>query len=87
MVKILLDYILLKQAEKYLLKLSKEDQIRIINSLDNLIKNVSNLDIKKLKGRSELRLRVGKYRILLREDHENQLYIITNIGSRGDIYK
>ncbi len=81
------DYILLKKAEKFLLKLPRDEQIRIIQALDDLINNYGNLDIKKLKGRSEFRLRVGKYRILFVEDVDNNLYVITAIGSRGDIYK
>ena len=81
------DYILLKGAEKFLLKLSTNEQTRIIQALDNLVNNPTNIDIKKLKGRPEFRLRVGKYRILFREDIDNNLYVITAIGSRGDIYK
>ena len=81
------DYILLKKAEKFLGKLPRDEQIRIIQALDNLINNYDNLDIKKLKGRLEFRLRVGKYRILFVEDVDNNLYVITAIGSRGDIYK
>lgn len=81
------DYILLKNAEKFLLKLPQNEQIRIIQALDSLLNNATNLDIKKLKGRLEFRLRVGKYRILFIEDTDNSLYIITTIGSRGDVYK
>ncbi len=81
------DYILLKKAEKFLVKLPRDEQIRIIQALDNLINNYDNLDIKKLKGRLEFRLRVGKYRILFVEDVDNNLCVITAIGSRGDIYK
>ncbi|MDR9404329.1 MAG: hypothetical protein RI580_12905 [Halothece sp. Uz-M2-17] len=40
--------------------------------------------IKPLKGRSELRLRVVKYRILFKEDIEKQVYVITVIGSHGN---
>ncbi len=81
------DYILLRQAERYLRKMQTNDKIRIFNALDSLISDASSLDIKSLKGRSEFRLRVGKYRILFREDQENQVYVITSIGSRGDVYK
>ncbi|NJS42280.1 type II toxin-antitoxin system RelE/ParE family toxin, partial [Candidatus Gracilibacteria bacterium] len=35
----------------------------------------------------ELRLRVDKYRILFIEDRENQVYVVTAINSRGDVYK
>ena len=81
------DYILLKNAEKFLLKLPQNEQRRIIQALDSLLNNATNLDIKKLKGRLEFRLRVGKYRILFIEDTDNNLYVITTIGSRGDVYK
>ncbi len=83
----MLDYILLKQAERYLQRMQPNDQIRIINALDTLISNPSILDIKPLKARSKLRLCVSKYRIFFIEDMENKVYVITAIGSRGDIYK
>ena len=35
----------------------------------------------------ELRLRIGDYRCLFFIDQENRIYIITQIGTRGDIYK
>ncbi|GBF82746.1 type II toxin-antitoxin system RelE family toxin [Aphanothece sacrum] len=83
----MLDYILLKQAERYLQRMQPDDQLRIINALDSLISNPLTLDIKPLKGRPEFRLRVGKYRVLFIEDQDKQVYVITAIGSRGDIYK
>ncbi|GCL37857.1 MULTISPECIES: type II toxin-antitoxin system RelE/ParE family toxin [Sphaerospermopsis] len=83
----MLDYIILKPAQKYLERLRVEDQVRIIRALDGLITGTENLDIKPLKGREESRLRVGKYRILFIEDTVNQLYVITAIGARGDVYK
>lgn len=42
------DSILLKKAEKFLLKLPRDEQNIIIHPLDNLINNYDNLDIKKL---------------------------------------
>lgn len=81
------DYILLKAAQRYLERMQPDDQVRIIQALDALVTDATVLDIKPLKGRPELRLRVGKYRVLFVEDRENQLYVITAIGSRGDVYK
>jgi mRNA interferase RelE/StbE len=80
-------YVILKPALKYLERMQSDDQVRIVEALDTLLSNRSQLDIKPLKGRSELRLRVGKYRILFVEEVENQTYVITLIGSRGDVYK
>jgi mRNA interferase RelE/StbE len=83
----LTDYILLKAAERYLLRMQPDDQVRIVKALDTLVSDYRGLDIKQLKGRPELRLRVGKYRILFVEDRENQVYVVTAINSRGDVYK
>lgn len=81
------DYILLRAAQGYLERMQTDDQIRVVNALDALITNPTGLDIKPLKGRPELRLRVGKYRIIFIEDRENKVYVVTRIGSRGDVYK
>ncbi len=80
-------YIVLKPAQRYLERMSPDDRVRIVNALDTLVADLTTLDIKPLKGRLELRLRVGKYRVLFVEDRDNQTYIITTIGPRGDVYK
>jgi mRNA interferase RelE/StbE len=80
-------YIVLKPAQRYLERMQLADQERIVNALDTLITASTALDIKPLKGRSELRLRVGKYRILFVEDAANKIYLVTTIGSRGDVYE
>lgn len=68
-------------------KLSLNEQKRIIQNLKLLMRDKSLVDIKPLKGRLEWRLRVGDFRILYREDRENQTYVVTKIKSRGDVYK
>jgi len=83
----LTDYILLKAAERYLERMQLDDQVRIVKALDALVTDSTGLDIKPLKGRPELRLRVGKYRVVFLEDRDNQVYVVTQIGSRGDVYK
>ncbi|MFM7426238.1 MAG: type II toxin-antitoxin system RelE family toxin [Elainella sp.] len=80
-------YVVLKPAQKYLERMQPDDQLRIIEALDTLLTEPETLDIKPLKGRPELRLRVGKYRVLFVEDQKTQTYVITTIGSRGDVYK
>ncbi|MEG4229433.1 type II toxin-antitoxin system RelE/ParE family toxin [Microcoleus sp. N9_B2] len=81
------DYILLKSAQRYLQLMQLDDRVRIVKALDALVTDSTGLDIKPLKGRLEFWLRVGKYRILFVEDTDNEVYIVTLIGSRGDIYK
>jgi mRNA interferase RelE/StbE len=80
-------YVVLKPAQKYLERMQPNDQTRIIEALDRLVIEPEMLDVKPLKGRLELRLRVGKYRVLFIENREAQTYVITTIGSRGDVYK
>ena len=80
-------YLVLKPAQRYLERMQRADPERIVNALDALITDPTTLDVKPLQGRPELRLRVGKYRILLVKDEENKLYIVTTIGSHGDVYK
>ncbi|NJL40890.1 MAG: type II toxin-antitoxin system RelE/ParE family toxin [Leptolyngbyaceae cyanobacterium RM2_2_4] len=80
-------YVVLKPAQRYLERMQPDDQVRIVNALDTLLSEPATLDIKLLKGRPELRLRVGKYRVLFIEDKLNQTYVVTTIGSRGDVYK
>lgn len=79
--------IILKKAQKYLRKLSHAEQKRIIQALKLLTQDQNLVDVKPLKGRLEWRLRVGDFRILYREDRENNTYVVTKIKSRGDIYK
>ena len=79
--------IILKKAEKYLKKLSSNEQKRIIQALKLLIQDPNQVDIKQLQGRLEYRLRVGNFRILYRKDEQNLTYVITKIKSRGDVYK
>lgn len=80
-------YVVLKPAQKYLERMSTHDQRRIVEALDTLLAQPELLDIKPLKGRPEQRLRVGKYRVLFVENSEARVYVITTIGSRGDVYK
>ena len=80
-------YKVLKPAERYLRRIQPKIRQRIFNELEKLLSNPTQVDFKKLKGRSGYRLRVGDYRVLMEIDREERLFVITNIGSRGDVYK
>jgi mRNA interferase RelE/StbE len=80
-------YRVLKPAERYLKRIQPKSRKRIFDELDKLLTDPTQVDFKQLKGRSDYRLRVGNYRILIEVKREERLFIITNIGSRGDIYK
>ena len=80
-------YIVLKPAERYLKRIQPKQRQRIFQELELLLSNPAQVDFKKLSGRAGYRLRVGSYRILIEINKKDHLFIITNIGSRGDIYK
>lgn len=74
----------MNKVDKVLLKIPKEYRIKILNTL-SLIKNkkVENLDIKKLKGLSNLyRVRIGDYRIQFKITSED--IFILDISKRND---
>lgn len=79
--------IILKPAKSYLKRLPLPDQERILRALKLLQADRTMVDIKPLRGRTEWRLRVGKYRALFIEDRDNLTYIVTVISPRGDVYK
>lgn len=83
-----------KDAEKSL----KRIPAKITNLILQRIKNIGDWlddkdelvsDIRKLHGEWEgfYRLRIGKIRVILSIDEENELINIYGIGYRGDIYK
>lgn len=80
-------YTIQKSAVRYLKRLPQHDQERIISALDALVADPRSADIKPLKGRLGLRLRVGDYRVLMLADRKERLFVVTEIGPRGDIYK
>ena len=80
-------YEILKPAERYLRRIQPKIRQRIFDELDKLLTDPAQVDFKKLKGRDGYRLRVGNYRVLIQVQRKERLFIITNIGPRGDIYK
>lgn len=72
-----------KRCLKYLTKLDRNTQLRIIKAINQLPIG----DVKKLQGNTEdYRLRVGSYRIIFSKDDENMNILILQIGPRGEIY-
>ena len=73
-----------KRCLKYLQKLDKNTQKRIIYAINFLPFG----DVKPLQGCSEdYRLRVGDYRIIFCKDDINLVITIIEIAPRGEIYK
>lgn len=80
-------YVLTKPALRYLKRQPLKERSRIFAALDTLITHPENADIKRLKGMPGLRLRVGKYRVIIQLDEQESSFVVTGIGPRGDIYK
>ncbi|TAF74633.1 MAG: type II toxin-antitoxin system RelE/ParE family toxin [Bacteroidetes bacterium] len=77
-----------RSASKNLLKLPKQYQIKIVETIDLLQYNPFPVGSIKLKGTEfTYRIRVGVYRIIY-DVHGNQLLIrIVSVGHRKEIYK
>jgi len=72
-----------KRCLKYLKKLDKNNQLRVIKAINALPLG----DVKRLQGDNRnYRLRVGNHRIIFSKDDEKFIILIIEIGSRGDIY-
>lgn len=70
-----------KDCLKYLKKLDRNTQIRILNAINQLPSG----DVKKLQGNTgDYRLRVGSYRIVFSKDDENLIIIVIEIAPRGE---
>lgn len=75
-----------KPAEKFITKLAKPEKERVLRAIHKL---PDEGDIKQLKGmRSKglLRLRVGDYRIIYTADNGKLIVCVVDAGNRGQIY-
>ncbi len=75
----------MEKWKKALLKISQSGRTDIIYIIEKiLLKDFSDLDIKKMKGSDFYRCRYGSYRIIF--SLENTIVKIIKVGSRGDVY-
>lgn len=70
-----------KQAIKFLKKQDITTRKRIVNAINSLPSG----DVKKLKGESGYRLRIGDYRVIF--DKLGNVLYIEKIDNRGQVYK
>jgi mRNA interferase RelE/StbE len=79
--------ILPKSVQKELDRLPDELVTRILARLTELEVQPRPPDVKKLKGRSAWRIRVGDYRVIYEiHDRELQVLVVT-VGHRREIYR
>ena len=73
-----------KNALKYLMRLDRTTQLRIINAINDLPEG----DVKKLQGSvNEYRLRIGDFRVIFSKNAKVLLISVVQIASRGEVYK
>jgi len=73
-----------KQPEKYLKKTDSVTYGKLMRAIDGLRELEG--DIVKLKGTEKYRLKIYHYRIIFAYDSVNNIIVVEEIGSRGDIY-
>ena len=77
-----------RRADKDLGRLDKKLRGRVLDAVDELAKRPDeSSNLRRLKGRSEHRLRVGEWRVLLRLERENRSIAVLRIRPRGGAYK
>ena len=77
------------EALKALKKMPRHEANRTRTAVERLRENPHrmDMDVRPLRGRAELRLRVGNRRVLLMRDDPARVIDVVAIGSRGDVYK
>ena len=80
-----------KQVKKFIEKQDKTLKSRFkkvfLKLMENPYPKNQTLDIKKLKGCEEYRLRIGKYRFIYQIKDDVLVIVMEKADSRGDIYK
>ena len=76
-----------KVRKKDLAKVPKKDAKRIVDVIKGLANNPYPENSVRLKGRSELRIRQGSYRILYTVEEEVVTVYIVKVAHRKEVYK
>ena len=78
---------ILRSAQKQLSKINRQDQDRIISSIESLANNPRPDGCKKLSGRPAWRIRIGSYRVIYEIQDEKLIVLVVRIGHRREIYR
>ena len=76
-----------KSVGQRLERIPNPDKKRIKQAIIDLADKPETLDIKPLAGRSDYRLRVGNWRLIMDIYSDEKIIHITLLDSRGDVYK
>lgn len=75
-----------RRAERDLARLDPQIARRVIAALDRLLDQDPSLDLRRLKGSDEWRLRVGDWRVRLQLDFGTRTVVVVRILPRGRAY-
>jgi mRNA interferase RelE/StbE len=75
-----------RRAEKDLERLDPQVRQRVLSAIGRLSDDPRSGDLRKLKGRTESRLRVGDWRVIIELDVAARAIIIQRILPRGRAY-
>lgn len=76
-----------KSVARDLKKISKKDQVRILERIATLASDPRPPSCKKLSGQERYRLRQGDYRILYEIHDEILVVVVVKVGNRRDAYR
>lgn len=75
-----------ESAAKSIAKLQPQVALRVRNAILGLEENPRPHGVKKLRGESAYRIRVGDYRVVYTIDDNVVLVIVIRVGHRRDVY-
>jgi mRNA interferase RelE/StbE len=75
-----------RRAERDLERLDRQVARRVVAALERLVAHDPSLDLRRLQGSDEWRLRVGDWRVRLRLDFEARTVVIVRVLPRGRAY-
>lgn len=78
---------ILRSAQKQLSKINRQDQDRIISSIESLAHNSRPDGCKKLSGRPAWRIRIGSYRVIYEIQDKKLIILVVNIGRLREVYR
>ena len=78
---------ILRSAKKYLSKIPRQNQDRIISAINSLADTPRPNGCKKLSGRPAWRIRIGSYRVIYEVQDDKLIITVIHIGHRKEVYK
>jgi mRNA interferase RelE/StbE len=75
-----------RRAERDLARLDPQIARRVTAALDRLLDRDPSLDLRRLQGSDEWRLRIGDWRVRLQLDFETRTVVVVRVLPRGRAY-